>query len=96
MEQFESEYSSNIGWARYHEATRVLEVDFKDKHGNKSSTYTYQEFPASEWAEFREAASKGKFFAERIRPRYVGARQGEKAKPEAAPVLPKPTTGNLF
>lgn len=96
MEEFEDKRSSNIGWARYNEAELTLEVDFKDKNGNKSSTYSYPNFPASEWAAFKESASRGKFFAERVRNRYVGARLGEKVKPEAAPITPRPSSGDLF
>ncbi len=96
MQSFESEHSSNIGWARYDEDTRQLQVDFKNSKGVKTSTYVYDEFPAAQWEAFKEAQSKGRYFAFEIRPRYVGHKLGEKAKPEAAPIAPTPTTGELF
>lgn len=74
MPQFESEKSSNIGWSRYDEATQVLEVDFKNAAGVKTSTYKYEGFAPSEWTRFNEALSKGRHFAYEIRPRYVGVK----------------------
>lgn len=84
IRQFESEKSANIGWARYNETKRILEVDFKDQHGRKVSTYQYRDFPLSHWEAFQAAESKGKFFAYEIRPRYVG----EKV---LTPMAPPPT-----
>ncbi len=96
MPEFQAEHSANIGWARYDEASSQLEVDFKNSQGIKTSTYVYDNFPAGDWEAFRLAESKGKYFAYHIRPRYVGHKKGEAAKPEAAPVKPRPTTGDLF
>lgn len=74
MSQFEAKESSNVGWARYDEATHVLEIDFKDKAGNKASTYAYDEFPPAQWQAFMEAPSKGRHFAFAIRPNFRGRR----------------------
>jgi len=74
MSDFEAHESSNIGWARYNATTRVLEVDFKDKTGSKTSTYSYADFPEEMWIEFNASDSKGRFFAYHIRPKYKGVK----------------------
>lgn len=77
MEQFESKESSNVGWARYDAATQILEIDFKNKAGERASTYTYANFPDEEWQAFRAATTKGKHFAYKIRPRFTGVKKPE-------------------
>jgi len=68
--QFEATESKQIAWARWDDATDALEIDFKDKTGAKASTYRYEKFTWEDWQEFQRAASKGKHFAFRIRPRF--------------------------
>lgn len=75
MQTFESKESSNVGWARYDEATETLEIDFKGKDGLKASTYTYAGFPRDAWWDFQHAQSKGRHFAAVIRPKYKGVRK---------------------
>ncbi len=72
MQQFEAKTSSNIAWARYHEDTCTLEIDFKDKAGNRTTTYAYDGFSKEAWDKFNMAESHGKYFAFEIRPRYQG------------------------
>lgn len=73
-EQFEAKESSNVGWARYSADTQVLEIDFRDKHGKKASTYEYKYFPLAAWEVFQAAPSKGTHFAKAIRPAYKGVK----------------------
>lgn len=94
MQEFQSEHSANIGWARYDEAKRVLEVDFKNKDGVHTSTYAYAEFQGSDWTEFVEAKSKGQHFAFKIRPRFVGVKVSGPPAKQPKPGLPQ--SGELF
>ncbi len=71
-DEFEAGESSNLSWARYDEVTRILAIDFKGKDGRKTSTYEYQNFPASQWEAFKASSSKGQYFATMIRPFHVG------------------------
>lgn len=89
MEQFEAKESSNVAWCRYYPERGELEVDFKDKSGNRSSTYVYDGttlgtqpdgnrgpgFPADVWKQFQVADSKGRFFAYAIRPKFRGVKK---------------------
>jgi hypothetical protein len=51
--------SSNLRWARYNPATKVLEVDFKNKTGDIVSTYAYDGFPADGWTALQASTSPG-------------------------------------
>ena len=75
MQSFESKGSSNVGWARYDEAKHLLEVDFKNGAGVKTSTYLYADFPPELWERFQAAESKGRFFAYEIRPKFKGVKK---------------------
>lgn len=69
---FESPESSNIVRAHYDGATLQLWIEFRRRKDEKiSRTYSYH-VPPQLWIEFYQAKSKGTFFAERIRPIYVG------------------------
>lgn len=68
---FETPESSVIAGASYDASARMLLVSVK-RGPNVSKDYIYNGYPAHEWAEFVQADSKGKYFSERIRPRYVG------------------------
>jgi len=57
--------SSVFSWLRYFDEYRVLETQFRD--GN---VYRYFHVPPDVWEEFREASSKGAYFATHIRDRY--------------------------
>lgn len=86
MPDFEAKESKQIAWARYDEATRVLEIDFRGKDGAKQSTYSYAGFPLDRWLQFISASSKGSFFAYNIRPHYKGVKiwdRRDQPKPEA-------------
>jgi hypothetical protein len=80
MASFESKEPGNISWARYDEATHVLEIDFKDSSGVRSSTYRYEGFSPEAWLDFRSAESKGRYFAFKIRPRFKGTKIPKEAK----------------
>jgi len=69
---FESPESSTISEGSYDPDTNTLKVCFKGPGVPKD--YTYAGVPPELWIEFEMSASKGKFFASRIRPFYVGAR----------------------
>lgn len=64
---FESPESSSISSASYDPVTCTMTVHFKHGKG-----YDHSPFPLELWREFAMAASKGRFFAERIRPMYAG------------------------
>ena len=66
--------SKTLRWARYDEATRVLEIDFRGKDGSKQSTYRYENFPPEEWAQLNASTSRGGHFAAHIRTRYRGVK----------------------
>jgi hypothetical protein len=68
---FETPESSVIAGASYDATARMLLVSIR-RGPNVSKDYIYNGYPASEWAEFATAESKGKYFSERIRPRYTG------------------------
>lgn len=85
MHQLDGGKSSNIHWARYDEATKTVEIDFRDKNGNKNSTYRYHTrvnpdgtenaphgFTMAEWRAFQDSPSKGGHFAAYIRKNYRG------------------------
>ena len=72
MAEIQGERSSNIAWARYDKDTGVLEIDFKDSKGKRSSTYAYDNYPLEEWDKFCVSESRGRFFAYEIRPRFQG------------------------
>lgn len=65
---FESPESSSITRARYDPETRQLFVDLR----KAAVSYRYTAVDMPLWVEFEQSTSKGKFFAERIRPLYVG------------------------
>lgn len=65
--QFDSPESSNVAGATYDAESESLTITFR---GGKR--YAYATFPVNLWREFVGAASKGKFFAERIRPFFAG------------------------
>lgn len=68
---FDSAAESNtIARASYDPEGLTMEVAFKGPVGTK--TYFYAGIPAELWIEFEMASSKGKFFAERIRPMFAG------------------------
>jgi hypothetical protein len=90
MYYLDGKHSKQVHWARYDEATQTLEVDFKDRHGNKASTYSYHErlnadgtsnpphgFTMAEWRDFQDAVSKGTHFAAKIR-HWPGKQAGYK------------------
>lgn len=68
---FESPESSTIAQAIYDGATEIMRVYFK-RAGKDNDCYEYRQVPAILWADFVAADSKGRFFAERIRPFYQG------------------------
>lgn len=59
--------STAISHVGYDAATRRLFVTFL----GSGKTYVYADVPESEYADFRTAASKGRFFNARIRDRYL-------------------------
>jgi hypothetical protein len=61
----ESTNIAEIGWE-----DRVLEIQFKGRGGSKGSVYSYAAVPESVWDAFRNAPSKGGFFASRIKGSY--------------------------
>lgn len=64
---FESPESSSINSGSYDPVSETMTVHFKT-----GKSYDYNPFPLKLWIEFAQAASKGKFFAERVRPIYAG------------------------
>lgn len=68
---FTSPESSTIIEATYDPSTETLLVTFR--HNN--STYAYARVPERLWVEWLHATSRGKFFAEHIRPLYVGTKR---------------------
>jgi len=69
---FVSPDSSNIARASYDVDKQTLTVVFRPKvAGDKERQYQYECVPLALWLEFeREALSKGKFFANCIKPYY--------------------------
>ncbi len=65
--------STAISHVGYDPATRRLFVTFL----GSGKTYVYIDVPESEYADFREAASKGWFFNARIRDRYLHEEMNE-------------------
>lgn len=59
--------SATIARANYDPDCETMTVEFK--HGK---SYVYNPIAATLWCEFEQAASKGTFFAKRIRPIYAG------------------------
>lgn len=74
VEAFDAKESSNIARGLYNAVTQVLIVEFKGKDGKVTSTYQYPEFPWASWEAFREAPSKGSYFAKEIRPKFKGTK----------------------
>lgn len=70
-EFFDSPESTLVMGAAYHPGQEVLMVTFHRGLG-KTATYTYDGIPPALWAEFKDSASKGQFFAQRIRPLFHG------------------------
>jgi len=65
-------YSSAISSVGYDPESRTLEVEFRS-----GSVYDYFGVTAGLFESFLESASKGKFFAERIRRRFPSERVDE-------------------
>lgn len=73
---FDSPESSTIAGATYDFSTENLVIEFKSLNA-RPATYDYPSFPlregaAGNWRGFTEADSKGRYFAQLIRPFYVG------------------------
>jgi hypothetical protein len=66
---FDSPDSAMIIRAEYDPTTQVMTVEFKRPGSN---VYVYGGIEPKLWQDFEQAASKGTFFARRIRPLYVG------------------------
>ena len=76
--------SSMIASVGYDAATQTLELEFAPtKKQVSGAVYTYAEFTAKDWAEFRAAKSIGGHFGQTIRPRFKGVRVGEPVEKEA-------------
>lgn len=67
---FDSPESSLVLSAAYDPDTETMILTLRSKPEPKN--YTYNKFPASVWAEFVQASSKGKFFGDVIRPQFAG------------------------
>lgn len=59
--------SSNIFSIGYDEASRKLQVSFKDPLGNKKATYVYYPVEKKTHSDLMSAKSKGKFFNTEIK-----------------------------
>lgn len=94
-EVLDCKQSSNLRWARYDPATKILEIDFKDQaSGAVKSTYAYDNYPEDGWRALQAAPNPGKFFAFHIRPHFTGRRLNPPpagAPPLFAPVIPRST-----
>jgi len=93
-EVLDCKQSTNLRWARYDPATKILEIDFKDQaSGAVKSTYAYDNYPPDGWAALQASPSPGKFFAYHIRPHFTGRRLGESpaAPPLFAAAIPRST-----
>lgn len=64
--------SKTIHRASYDPDTRTMRVSFKGPRGAKD--YSYAGISPELWIQFELATSKGKFFAEQIRPFYTGSK----------------------
>ncbi len=64
----DSEMIRSIG---FDASTSTLEVEF-----NSGAVWQYFDFPESNWYEFRNAESKGKYFNREIRNHYSESRVG--------------------
>ena len=73
MEEMDCKHS-RTGWARWDPDTEKLQIDFKDRSGEKVSTYEYEGFTAADWQRFLASFSRGSHFAEHIRPRFKGVK----------------------
>lgn len=72
---FESPESSNIHSARYDYFTEQMWIVFsKEVEGGECPTYLYTGIPATLWTDFVQAASKGRFVAQMIKPMFAGNR----------------------
>lgn len=73
--RFDSPESSNIAYATYDPDSLQMVVAFRwhGANGGKERSYTYENIDEGRWVEFVQAASKGTFFASRIRPFFIGA-----------------------
>lgn len=67
---FESPESGTVIRARYDPETRQMFIDLR----KSAVTYRYTGIDAPLWEEFVQSDSKGRFFAARIRPLYVGVK----------------------
>lgn len=73
IESFDSPESSNISSAAYDPEKQHLSVSFKSHTGGTATrVYSYSGVSPALWREFVQAKSKGKFFAEAIRPMFAG------------------------
>jgi hypothetical protein len=68
--------STAISHVGYDPTTRRLFVTFL----GSGKTYVYVDVPQSEYAEFRAAASKGRYFNARIRERYLYEEMNEASR----------------
>lgn len=59
--------SSQIHAIGYHAESQTLAIQFKSKAG-AGSIYHYSNFPAEDFAAFRDAESKGAHFGKNIKP----------------------------
>jgi hypothetical protein len=74
VETLDCKQSSNLRWARYDPATKILEIDFKNKSGEHTSTYAYDNFPPDGWTALQASPNPGRFFAFHIRNAFKGRR----------------------
>jgi len=63
--------SSSLRSIGYDRSTSALEVEFLN-----GTVYRYDDVPTELWAEFRDSASKGQFFQQRVRDRFPTTRIG--------------------
>lgn len=64
--QRQSVTSSNLKAVGYDEATKTLEVEFKN-----GSTYQYDDVPQAEYEAMMDAESVGRYFLANIKDRYT-------------------------
>lgn len=67
--------SSNVSGFGYDSSNKTLAVQF-----SSGSTYHYSNVPEEVYVAFREADSKGSFFAREVRAKFVGELQKAEAE----------------
>ena len=68
---FVSPESSNIAGASFNPETSTLVVQFRGHIGQPDRLYAARDFTLAQWQMFLDAPSKGKFFAEQIKPLFT-------------------------